>query len=123
VYTRITARIIANLEQGVRPSARPWNAGHLEGRIMRPLRYNGLPYSGINVLMLWLAAEEHGFTSPTWMTFKQALELGGHVRKGEHGAQVVYANTSAKTEQDSDGQDVTHTIPFLQRLRGLQGRP
>ncbi len=113
IYTKITARIIADLEQGVRPWARPWNVGHLDGRIMRPLRYNGLPYSGINVLMLWLAAEEHGFTSPTWMTYKQALELGGHVRKGEHGTPVVYANTFAKTEQDSDGQDVTRTIPYL----------
>jgi antirestriction protein ArdC len=113
VYTKITARIIADLEQGVRPWARPWNAGNLDGRIMRPLRHNGLPYSGINVLMLWLAAEEHGFTSPTWMTFKQAIELGGHVRKGEHGSQVVYANTITKTEQGDDGSDVTRNIPFL----------
>ena len=113
VYTRITSRIIADLEQGVRPWARPWNADHLDGRILRPLRYNGLPYSGINTIMLWLEAEERGFTSPTWMTFKQALELGGHVRKGERGSQVVYANTIAKTEQAEDGSEVRRNIPFL----------
>lgn len=113
VYSRITARIIADLEQGVRPWVRPWNAGNMDGRIMRPLRHNGLPYSGINVLMLWLAAEEHGFTSPIWMTYKQAQELGGNVRKGEKGSQVVYANTITKSEEAEDGSELKRTIPFL----------
>lgn len=113
VYSRITDRIIADLENGVRPWARPWNAGNMDGRIMRPLRFNGLPYSGINVLMLWLAAEEHGFSSPTWMTFKQSQELGAHVRKGERGTLVVYANKITKTEQAEDGSDVARSIPFL----------
>lgn len=65
VYTRITGRTIADLGRGVRP----WNAWHLHGRIVRPLRYNGMPYSGINVLMLWLAADENGFTSPIHSRF------------------------------------------------------
>jgi antirestriction protein ArdC len=63
--------------------------------------------------MLWLAAEEKGFASPTWMTFKQAQELGGHVRKGEHGSQVVYANIIEKTELADDGSEATRSIPFL----------
>ncbi len=113
VHTRIIARITADLERGVRPWARPWNAGHLDGRIMRPLRYNGPPDSGINVLMLWLAAEDNGFASPTWMTCKQAQELGGHVRKGEHGSQVVYASKVTKTEHAEDGSKVTRNIPYL----------
>ena len=53
VYSRVTERIIADLEKGVRPWARPWSAEHTDGRIVRPLRSNGLPYSGINILMLW----------------------------------------------------------------------
>ena len=53
VYTRITDKIIADLEQGVRTWMKPWNAGHTAGRITRPLRHNGQPYSGINILMLW----------------------------------------------------------------------
>ena len=51
-----------------------------------PLRHNGLPYSGINVLMLWSEAMDKGYTAPIWMTFRQAKELGAHVRKGEHGS-------------------------------------
>ena len=55
VYTRITNTIITSLEQGVRPWMKPWNAEHAAGKITRPLRHNGQPYSGINILMLWAA--------------------------------------------------------------------
>jgi antirestriction protein ArdC len=50
VYSRITDRIVADLEQGVRPWMKPWNAAHATGRITRPLRHNGIPYKGINVV-------------------------------------------------------------------------
>src|SRR5208282_6059057 len=68
VYERVTARIIADLEQGIRPWLKPWNAGHAAGRITRPLRHNGQPYRGINVVMLWSEAMAHGFACPIWMT-------------------------------------------------------
>lgn len=113
IYTRITAKIVNSLEQGVRPWVKPWSAENASGRIIRPLRHNGTPYSGINVLMLWGASVEQGFSSPTWMTFKQALELGGHVRKGEKGSLVVYSNTFKRTEEDDNGQEVEREIPFL----------
>ena len=64
---------------------KPWNAEHAAGRITRPLRGNLIPYRGINILMLWAEAMEKGFAAPIWMTFKQALELDAHVRKGERG--------------------------------------
>ena len=48
IYERITAKIIAELEKGVRPWVKPWNADHMAGRITRPLRANGIPYRGIN---------------------------------------------------------------------------
>jgi antirestriction protein ArdC len=54
--SRITAQIVEYLEKGVRPWTRPWNAEHAAGRITRPLRFNGQPYSGINVLSLWMSA-------------------------------------------------------------------
>jgi antirestriction protein ArdC len=88
VYTRTTNTIVADLEKGVRPWLKPWNAAHTDGRIARPLRHNGLPYSGINILMLWDSAIEQGFAAPMWMTFKQALELNAHVRKGEKGVRL-----------------------------------
>jgi antirestriction protein ArdC len=52
IYDRITGAIVAELEKGVRPWLKPWNAEHAAGRITRPLRHNGLPYQGINVVML-----------------------------------------------------------------------
>ncbi|MGR8932137.1 MAG: ArdC family protein [Gammaproteobacteria bacterium] len=114
VYTRITDKIVADLEQGVRPWLKPWNATHAAGSITRPLRHNGIPYSGVNVVMLWMEAEERGYCAPIWMTFRQAKELGGHVRKGEHGSLVVYANTIHKTEVDGDtGEEVEKDIPFM----------
>jgi antirestriction protein ArdC len=57
VYTRVTSKIVADLEKGVRPWLKPWNAEHAAGRITRPLRGNGQPYKGINVLSLWMDAE------------------------------------------------------------------
>lgn len=114
VYTRITDKIVADLEQGVRPWLKPWNAEHAAGRITRPLRFNGTPYNGINALVLWASAEERGFAAPIWMTFRQAKELGAHVRKGEKGSLVVYANTITKNETDPEtGEDEEQTIPFM----------
>jgi antirestriction protein ArdC len=114
IYQRVTAQIVASLEQGVRPWLKPWNAEHAAGRITRPLRGNGVPYQGINVLMLWGAAVERGYAAPIWMTFKQALELGGCVRKGEKGSQVVYASTFSRTETDGEsGEESERDIPFL----------
>ncbi|MCG8041305.1 MAG: zincin-like metallopeptidase domain-containing protein [Candidatus Thiodiazotropha endolucinida] len=113
VYTRVTDKIIADLEQGVRPWMKPWNAEHAAGRITKPLRHNGQPYNGINILMLWSAAVTEGYSAPIWMTFRQAKELGAHIRKGEKGELVVYANTITRTEENSDGEETEHTIPFM----------
>lgn len=113
LYETITSKIIADLERGVRPWTRPWSAGHLAGQITRPLRHNLQPYSGVNVVLLWMEAVQRGYGAPIWMTFRQALELGGHVRKGERGATVVYANRIKRLEQDDDGRDVEREIPFL----------
>ena len=113
IYSRITNKIIADLEQGVRPWLRPWNADHAAGKIVRPLRHNAIPYKGINVVMLWSAAVSKGYACPMWLTFKQALELGGHVKKGETGELVVYANRITKTDTDEKGEEVEREIPFL----------
>jgi antirestriction protein ArdC len=114
VYQKITDRIVSELERSVRPWLKPWSAGNGEGRIMRPLRANGIPYQGINVLMLWSEAVEKGYASPIWMTFKQALALNASVRKGEHGSLVVYADKITRTETDSEtGEDTERKIPFM----------
>ena len=113
LYTRITNRIVAELEAGTRPWLKPWNAEHAAGRVTRPLRHNGTPYRGINVLMLWAEACARGFACPIWMTYKQASELGGQVRKGERGSLVVFADRFTRTETGDKGEDIERHIPFL----------
>jgi antirestriction protein ArdC len=113
IYARITETIVADLEKGVRPWMKPWSAGGLEGRITRPLRYTGEPYTGINVLLLWSESLARGFEAPLWMTYRQAGQIGAQVRKGETGATVVYASRFTKTETDSRGDEVERDIPFL----------
>ena len=114
IYSRITGKIVSALENGVRPWVRPWNAEHAAGRITRPLRHNGQPYTGINILSLWASATAQGFAAPIWMTYRQATELGAHVRKGEKGSPVVYANSITRTETDADsGADVERELHFL----------
>jgi antirestriction protein ArdC len=114
VYQTVTDSIVAALEAGnVAPWHKPWKAGHAAGPVSRPLRHNGQPYQGVNVLVLWIAAEAAGYTAPLWLTFKQAQELGGHVRKGEKGTTVVYASTFTKEEARADGTTAEKKIPFL----------
>jgi antirestriction protein ArdC len=114
VYQRITNQIVHELEQGVRPWMQPWSAGHGDGRVVRPLRFGGIPYRGINVILLWSAAMAKGYGAPVWMTFKQALELKAHVRKGEQGSLVVYADRLTRAETDAaTGEETERSIPFM----------
>jgi antirestriction protein ArdC len=129
LHARVTQSILADLERGVRPWTRPWSAAHRAGPVSRPLRHNGQPYSGINVVLLWAQASACGYAAPIWLTFRQALALGAHVRKGETGATVVYANRLTRTETDDDGHDVAREIAFLktyavfnvEQVEGLPG--
>jgi antirestriction protein ArdC len=105
--------IIADLENGVRPWLKPWSADNMAGRITRPLRNNGQPYKGINVLMLWGETIAKGHISPIWMTYRQAAGHGGQVHKGEHGSLVVYADHIRKTDTDDNGDEIERKMPFL----------
>ncbi len=113
-HSRITDRILAELEQGIRPWTKPWSMDKLGGRVTRPLRATGEPYRGINVLLLWLEAIAFGYASPTWMTYRQAQALGGQVRKGEKGAPIVYYGSSSKTRTDEQsGEEREEGFRFL----------
>jgi antirestriction protein ArdC len=111
----VTTQVIAALKEGVRPWQQPWDSGLIApGEGGRPLRHCGEPYAGINVLVLWLAAQERGFRSPVWMTYRQALAYGGQVRRGERGVTVVYADRFLRRERDQEsGEETGHLIPFL----------
>ena len=113
IYERITGTIIADLDRGVRPWTKPWSGGNADGRITRPLRHTGEPYTGINVLLLWSESLARGFEAPLWMTYRQASQIGAQVRKGETGTTVVYASRFTRTETGSDGAEVGRDIPFL----------
>lgn len=113
IYARVTGKIMADLEAGNLTWRKPWHSDHFAGQVMRPLRWNDIPYTGINTLMLWGTAAEQCYSSPYWMTFKQAIELKANVRKGEKGTQVVYADKFVKEEQNTKGETVTNQIPFL----------
>lgn len=114
VYSRVTNKIIADLEKGELTWRKPWSSDTLAGRIMRPLRQNGMAYQGINIIMLWASAIEQGFTAPMWMTLRQANELGGKIQKGSRGSLVVYADKITKQEtNDSTGETEEQVIPFM----------
>ncbi len=110
LYSRITDQIVAQLEAGVRPWTQPWAASQ---SVSKPLRHDGTPYQGINVVLLWGEAAARGFQSSTWMTFRQSLALDAHVRKGERGSTVVYANKLVRSDTDDAGEETTQRIPFL----------
>jgi antirestriction protein ArdC len=148
LYDDVTARIVADLEAGTFPWAQPWGQtwdqpqtrGQTSGRT-RGQSGGGVPqgavlglprnagtgktYSGINVLILWGELFDMGFASQNWLTFRQALGMGGRVRKGEHGVTVCYADKFIpKTGRNSEGRDGApvregdreeEAVPFLRR--------
>lgn len=113
IYTRITNKILSDLEKGELTWRKPWNSEHLADNVQRPLRWNNIPYTGINTVMLWATADEKGYSLPHWMTFQQALELKANVRKGEKGTQVIYAEKMLKEAGDKEGETKIVQVPFL----------
>ena len=127
LHDAVTARIIAELEQGRFPWVQPWASSSGETPLGLPQNAStGRTYSGINILLLWAAAIEQGRPSQRWLTFKQALALGGNVRKGEKGTTVVYADTFVpKAEQakaSASGEDARR-VGFLKRFTVFQVLP
>lgn len=112
VAAEITNLIIDKLAQGVPPWKRPWRSASGQG--LRPLRHCGTPYTGINTLYLWALADARDYTSRYWMTYRQAEQLGAHVRKGARGAVSVYYSSFKKTETDAaTGETTEKSIRFL----------
>ena len=112
-YEMVTARIVAQLEAGVRP----WAQGWVGGATRRPLRSAGVPYRGINRLWLAFAASERGFRSPYWVTFKGALALGGAVRKGAKSEPAFYAGSGVAMRDGAEGMAEEHRFRFLKSYR------
>jgi len=120
IYDEITTKIIAELEAGRLPWVQPWGSSTVSAPLAMPRNaVTDRGYSGINVLILWGAVVQHGFATQGWLTFRQALGLGGNVRKGEHGTTVVYADRFIPDDERRRAQgngDDPAAIPFLKRF-------
>ena len=120
LYDDITSKIIAELEVGRVPWVQPWGTAAAKAPLAMPANAaTGRQYSGINVLILWGAVIAHGFPVQSWLTFRQALSLGGHVRKGERGTTVVYADRFVPDDEKKRAQETgeeAQAIPFLKRF-------
>jgi antirestriction protein ArdC len=120
LYQEITDKIITELEAGRVPWVQPWGTSMAKASLAMPKNaVTKRRYSGINVLILWAAVVDRGFAGQSWLTFRQALGLGGHVRKGEKGTTVVYADRFVPGDErrraERDG-DEPEAIPFLKRF-------
>ena len=120
LYTEITDKIIAELEAGRIPWVQPWGTAAIKAPLAMPRNASTQRgYSGINVLILWGAVIEDGFSGQSWLTFRQALGLGGHVRKGERGTTVVYADRfipQGERQHAAETGEEPGAIPFLKRF-------
>jgi antirestriction protein ArdC len=100
LYSEVTSRILAELERGAAPWVKPWSA--TPGQNVPCNAVSNRPYSGCNVILLWLA-KGRGWPTPRFLTFKQAQEAGGSVKKGEHGTKVYFVKQlRVKGEGESD---------------------
>jgi antirestriction protein ArdC len=120
LYDEITTKIISELDAGRLPWVQPWGTAAAKAPLAMPRNAaTGRQYSGINVLILWGAVISHGYSGQSWLTFRQALALGGNVRKGEHGTTVVYADRFVPDDEKKRARETGEeaaAIPFLKRF-------
>jgi antirestriction protein ArdC len=109
LYSEVSARIIAGLEAGAAPWVKPWSA--TAGQNVPQNAVTNRPYSGCNVILLWLA-RNRGWASPRFLTFKQASEAGGSVRKGEHGTKIYFVKQLQIKDGNGEEPD-TRLVPMM----------
>ncbi|ENY3838784.1 ArdC-like ssDNA-binding domain-containing protein [Vibrio vulnificus] len=111
-YQTITNQIIQALEAGIKPWVCPWDRTQATGLPINASTHQ--PYQGMNIMLLWMSAAERSFSSPYWLTFKQAKELGGKVRKGEKGRHLVMRLNALTTWK--------HLLTRLKRSLSMAGK-
>jgi len=118
---QVTDQIVAILESGASPWVKPWSSDGASG--MPHNHSTGKAYQGINVLILWAAGCERGFTSSAWLTYKQAQAAGGQVRKGEKGTAITFYKP-IKVEKEGEEKTIplmkTFTVFNTDQIDGLE---
>jgi antirestriction protein ArdC len=109
LYSEVSARIVAELERGAAPWIKPWAA--TAGQNVPQNAVTNRPYSGCNVILLWLA-RDRGWAAPRFLTFKQALDAGGNVRRGEHGTKVYFVKQLQVNDPEAE-QEHSRLIPMM----------
>src|SRR3984893_4074955 len=110
LYAEVSVRIVSELERGAAPWVKPWSA---TAGINTPCNAaTNRPYSGCNVVLLWLA-RNRGWATTRFLTDKQTPEFGGHVRKGERGTKVYFVKQLQVRDKNSDDESATRVVPML----------
>ena len=103
-HKEFAAAIIKQIEAGTAPWQRPWKPGE---QLLPRNPFTGNRYTGGNALGLALEGAQRGFADHRWATYRQIKEAGGHVRKGERGAQILYfQNQKLVAKKDDQGRQL-----------------
>ncbi len=121
LYREVTDRILAQLKSGTVPWVRPWKdikgTGAAPLTLPRNAATNRL-YSGVNIILLWMAADTNGWADGRYLTFKQAKEAGGTVRAGEHGTQIVFMKRITVRDRDAAPDEISSADKEISMMRG-----
>jgi antirestriction protein ArdC len=113
IYAGVSARIVAEMEAGAAPWIKPWSA--TPGANTPCNAVSNRPYSGSNVVLLWMARTA-GYATPRFLTFKQALELGGNVRKGERGTKVYLVKQLQVRDKSTNDDAASRVVPMMREF-------
>ncbi|MDR3450928.1 MAG: ArdC family protein [Alphaproteobacteria bacterium] len=104
IHAEVTNQLLAAIEASPGQFTLPWRKS--AGALHIPVNaLTGKAYNGINVVSLWVAAEVLGYSTPIWGTYRQWLERGAQVRKGEKSSLVVFYREYESTPDPDDADD------------------
>jgi antirestriction protein ArdC len=112
LYARITSQIVQTIERGIDDWQMPWHV-QADGVFFPTNAVSQLPYRGVNTVILWAAAQERGFDSGLWGTYRQWQALGAQVRKGERGTPIVVWKSASGIDAETEGSDEQPGRPRL----------
>ena len=121
LYKEVTQRFVDALKNGAPPWIKPWSDSAGAGRPTNAA--TGRKYSGINISILWSAAAAAGYTRDRWLTYNQATEVGGHIRRGQKGTTAILYRDYDVQRKDATGAVVLDESgqPMIDNLKLIKG--